>query len=115
AGGGEQPADEVLRLVAVAELEESARAERGVAQPAEAIVPVEIAARPLGQGSRWSRNDGPRRNVLHQLEQERAAHDRLAVRSVVAGAPGPGAPERDSALEHLERADAGGRQDGHVM
>ena len=69
----QQPAGERFGLVAVAEGEQRAHGERGVAQPAVAIVPVEVAAEPLGQRRGRRGDDRARRRVDEQLERERAA------------------------------------------
>src|SRR5690606_14225066 len=68
-GAVQQPADEGLRLVIEAQSEESAHGQRGVAQPAVAVVPVEIAADALGEGGggeRPPRSRGPRSDAPDQ-------------------------------------------------
>ena len=47
-GRAEQPAHEVFGLVVVAEAVERARGQGCVAQPAEAVVPIQVATRPFG-------------------------------------------------------------------
>jgi hypothetical protein len=55
--GMQQPADEGLRVLLVTQPEQGARGERGVAQPAKAVIPVQVAADPLGQRSCDRRDD----------------------------------------------------------
>ena len=113
AGRIQKPADERLCLLAVAEPEESARGEGSVAQPAEAIVPVQIASQALGQGGGGSGEDRAGRGVGEELEHQCAAHHLVAVRPAVGGAGRPVQPEPE---RRIERGPAvlGGRQHGRA-
>ena len=74
ARGVQQPADERLGLLPVPEAEEGPGGERRVAQPAEAVVPVQVAADALRQRRGRRGDDGPGRGVGHELQGQRAAH-----------------------------------------
>ena len=94
-----QPVDVRLRLLSVAEREEGIQRQRRVAQPAEAVVPVALAADLLRQRRRRRRDDRARRPVRQPFEDERAADDLLAVRALVGAAVGPRRPRRARGLE----------------
>ena len=99
---------EAARLGAVAEHREPIEGEAGVAQPAEAVVPVALAAELLRQGGGERRDQRARRRVGHQLERERAAPYRVAIRALVAAIGDPLLPERAGDAEEL--GDALGRR-----
>ncbi len=84
AGGVQQPVDEGVGLVHATQTDQRAHRERGVAQPAEAIVPVERPADPLGQRGGRRGDHGTRGSEDHELEGQRAANHRLAAGAVVA-------------------------------
>ena len=65
-----------------------------VAHPGEAVVPVALAARRLGQGGRQRRHRRPGRHVGESLDRQRRALDRVAPAVVrEAGPPEPPTPE----------------------
>ena len=65
-----------------------------VAHPGEAVVPVALAARGLGQGGGQRRHRRPGRHVGESLDRQRRALDRVAPAVVrEAGPPEPPAPE----------------------
>ena len=68
AGGVKEPLGEGMRLAPVAEAEEGADGEGGIAEPAVAVVPVTHAADGLGEGGGGSGDDGAGRGVGQELE-----------------------------------------------
>src|SRR5581483_5947248 len=70
--------------LAEAEARERVHREGRVADPAEAVVVVALAADPLGQRRGRGRGDRAGRRLDQQLQRERAADDRVAPRAVVA-------------------------------
>ena len=97
--GQPQPADEVERLVVVADRHQREEGKRAVAQPAEAVVPVPDAADPLGQRSGRRRDDRAGRLVGQELERQRAAHDLIPVRPPVRALLRPALPVAERSLE----------------
>ncbi len=91
----QQPFVPGLRGVVKAGIEQRGERERGVAQPAVAIVPVARAAEQLGQRRRRRRHDSAGRPIGQRLEGDQRAHHRFG--------PGPGgaAPRRPVAPEGL--------------
>ena len=77
-----EPPEERRRLGGTTQLQQRLQGERGVANPAIAVVPVTLAADPFGQRRRRRRRDRPRRREHEQLQRQRATHDR--------GMPGAG-------------------------
>ncbi len=77
-GGAQQPVAPGARLVVVAGVHQRQQRERGVAQPAVAVVPVARAADLLGQRRRRRRDDAAGRRVGQRLEGDQRAHDRVA-------------------------------------
>ena len=80
----EQPRERRVRVLAPAEREQRVERVRRVAHPAEAVVPVRVAAQPLGQRRRRRRRDAAVRLVRQQLQRERRTRDGVAPRAVVA-------------------------------
>ena len=73
----EHPAEELQGLTGAAESHQRRRGQRGVTQPAVAVVPVPHAAGMLRQARRRRRGDGARGTVTERLQDQRAAaHDR---------------------------------------
>ena len=97
--GAQEPLAPRLGLLARAGLQHREERQRGVAQPAEAVVPVALAADPLGQ-RRGRRGDDPAgRRVRHRLQHDQRLVDLLVV---VAGArqrrrPSPASTPRSRA------------------
>ena len=91
-GGVEQPPEERLGLARAAQLQQGVERERRVAHPAEAVVPVALAADLLGQGGGRRRRDRPGGGVEEQLERQRAADHGVAPRAVVRALRGPAPP-----------------------
>ncbi len=98
AGRVQEPAHEGARLGGVPQAEERAGGQGGVAQPAIPVVPVEVAAGPLGQGAGRRGHDGAGRGEREQLQRERAAHHRVPPRPGVGRATRPLAPQKGGAL-----------------
>ena len=71
----QQPVAPSLRFVVVAGIHQREQRERGVAQPAEAVVPVADAAELLGQRRGRRRDDAAGRRVGERLERDQRAHD----------------------------------------
>ena len=75
----EEPVEEIHRLVDRAEFHESAGRERGVADPAVAVVPVADAADELGQACRGGSQDGAGRAVAEGLQRQRRAANQVVI------------------------------------
>src|SRR3954469_9165244 len=99
-----------MGLVHVTESHESANGERGVAQPAEPVVPVERTADMLGQRGGRRRDDRTGGSVDHEPEGERASNHHLSTGTVIAGSSGPVLPPMNGALEGGAGPLAQGRQ-----
>ena len=91
------------RLVDVAADHQRVQRQAGVAQPAEAVVPVAHAADLLGQRRRRRRDDAAGRRVGHRLEREQRAHHGVAPAPLVGAAARPLPPERSVARQRLRR------------
>ena len=75
-----EPAQVLLHRADLGQAVERAHHEEGVAQPAEAVVPVAAAVRRLGQAGRHRGDDGAGLLVLAQLERDgRADHGVLVL------------------------------------
>ena len=91
-GRVQQPPEERLRLARAPEVQEGLERECRVAHPAEAVVPVALAADLLGQRRGRRRRDRPGGRVEEQLERQRAADHGIAPRAVVRTLRGPAPP-----------------------
>ena len=80
--GALQPVAPGRGLVVDAGVHHGEQGERGVAQPAQAVVPVALAAELLGQRRRGRRDDAAARQVDQALERDQRALDRLACRGL---------------------------------
>ena len=100
ADGAQQPVAPGARLVGVAGVEQREQRERGVAQPAVAVVPVAHAAELLGQRGRRRGDDPAGRRVGERLERDQRADDCLAPLALV------GAAVRPSRRHHVVRVAA---------
>ncbi len=89
----QQPVAPGLRLVVEAGVHQREQREGGVAQPAEAVVPVADAAQLLGQRRGRRRHDPAGRPVGERLERDQRAHDRVGAVSGGPAFPGPFGPE----------------------
>ncbi len=75
-GGAKEPRAPRLGFLDLSGVEQHEQRERGIPQPAEAVVPVTRAAELLGQGGRRRGDDPPGRSVGQRLERDqRALHD----------------------------------------
>ena len=86
---GQEP-EEVVRLPVEAQRVQAPQGERGVAQPAVAVVPVALAVRHLGQRRAGRGDHGPARRERQALQGQRAALQVAAprmVREAAAGQP----------------------------
>ena len=88
----EQPPEERLGLARAAQLQEGVERECRVAHPAEAVVPVALAADLLGQGGGRRRRDRSGGSVEEQLERQRAADHGVAPGAVVRALRSPAPP-----------------------
>ena len=86
--GADEPVAEARRLVDIAAEHERMERERGVAQPAEAVVPVAHAAELLGQAGGRRGDDRSRRGEGQRLEGDERSQHRIAVAAVVRAAGG---------------------------
>src|SRR5215211_6589216 len=78
-----------MRLARVADVVEGFDRERGVPDPGEAVVPVALARRRLGERGRRRRKERAGRIVRQGFERQRAAHDLVPVLPLVRAASGP--------------------------
>ena len=97
--GPHQPVAPQPGLVDVAAGEQGLEGERGVAQPAVAVVPVPLAADVLGQARRRGGDDAAAHLVGEQAQDEQGAGDGLAVRPVVRVPVGPLVEVPDGVLD----------------
>ena len=74
----QQPREELVGFVLLADAEKCADADARVAGPREAIVPVADAAEHFGQRGRWRRDGCAGRRVGEQPQREQAPHDCIA-------------------------------------
>ena len=87
-----QPVAPALRLLVIAGVHQGEQRQRRVAHPAEAVVPVAVAADPLGQRGGRRRHDAAGRAEGERLERDERAGDRVlpgAERLPAAGPLGP--------------------------
>ena len=75
--------------------------ERGVTQPGESIVPIQIAADAFRQRSCRRGNDRARRRVRKQFERERAAKDLAFIRTAIIRVTHPFLPPIDREIQSL--------------
>ena len=108
-----EPAHERRRLVGEAEPQQRVEAERGVADPHVAVVPVAAPAHRLGQARGRRGDDRAGRLVGEQLERQGGAVDRLAPASGVRRARHPRPPELRGPLEQPVAVDLAGG--GHLL
>ena len=95
----QQPPEERLGLPRAAQMQERLEREGRVAHPAEAVVPVALAADLLGQRRRRRCRDRPGGSVEEELERQGAADHGVAPRAVVGALRGPAAPVRGRGLQ----------------
>ena len=99
----QQPPEERLGLARAAQLQERLEREGRVAHPAEAVVPVALAADLLGQRRRGRCRDRPGGSVEEQLERQGAADHGVAPRALVGALRRPAAPVRGRRLQAAPR------------
>ena len=92
AAGVEQPGEEVAGFVVLADAEEGADADAGVAGPGVAVVPVADPAGVFRERGCRCRDRRARRRVGQQPQGEQAADHRVAVREVAVDVGTPGLP-----------------------
>ncbi len=97
--GAQQPFAPCAGLVEEAGREEGAEGEGGVAQPAEAVVPVADAAHLLGEGGGGGRGDTAGGGVGEGLEGDQGAGHRLPVGALVTALGGPVPPVGEALLQ----------------
>jgi len=97
----QQPLAPGARFVPVAGLEERHQRERGVAQPAVAIIPVSHAAEALGQRRRRRGHEPARRRKGQGLERDERSKHVGVPRTRVPALLGPGGPVPVCALQGL--------------
>ena len=85
----QQPVAPAEGLVGVAGRQQRLEGERGVAQPAVAVVPVAFAAELLGQRRGGRRHDAAGLRVRHHPQGEQAAAHEVGVREVRGAGEGP--------------------------
>ena len=99
--GALQPVAPGRRLVVEAGVHQREQGERGVADPAEAVIPVALAAELLRQRGGGRGDDAAGRRVGQRLQRDQRALDRLGVGPVGLGARRPVAPEALAVRERL--------------
>ena len=114
--GPQQPVSPEPGLVGVARVDQRLDRQRGVAQPAVAVVPVALAAEVLGQRRRRGGHDAAGLLVGHQAQGEQRAPDDVGVRHVGVAAARPLALVGDRLLDRWVGARRGAlvrRDPGH--
>ena len=101
----QQPAAPLERLIEVAAGEHRAQRQRGVAQPAEAVVPVAPAADALGQRGGGCGHDPAGGAVGERLQHQQRAVDLVVVVARVAAVAGPLQPVGLAVVERRLRVD----------
>ena len=92
-GRAHQPVLPGLGLLAIAGGKQGIEAERRVADPAIAIVPVARSPDLLGQGGGRGGDDAARRRIGQQLQRDQRALDHVAMRALILRTPDPVFPE----------------------
>ena len=95
----QQPLAPCAGLVAIAGEQQRIERERGVAQPAEPVVPVAHAADALGQRRRRRRHHAAGRRIGERLQHHQRVLDGVGVLPLVAALGAERAPGRDRRLE----------------
>src|SRR5437879_5210125 len=90
----QQPGQEAAGFVVLADTEEGADADAGVAGPGEAVVPVAGPTGILGKRGCRRSNRRPGRRVGEEAQREQAAHDGVALREVEIDISAPRPPPR---------------------
>ncbi len=99
--GPQQPLAPGGRLLAEAAAQQGGERHAGVAQPAEPVVPVALAADPLGQGRRRGGDDAAGRRVREGLEGEQRAQDGFAPLAPVVAVGRPVLPAAEGGEQGL--------------
>ena len=107
----QQPLPERPRLVQVARLQQRVQGEGGVAQPAEAVVPVAHAPDALGQRRGRRRHQAAGGRVGQRLQHDQRAHDRVPPAAAVAGLGRPLLPPLLGVGQHAAAVQRGRRGD----
>ena len=79
--------------------------ERGISQPAIAVIPIPHATQALGKRGRGGGHDPAGRRVGQSLQCDQRTFDRVGPRSNVRTPIAPFAPKRFRALQRIERID----------
>ena len=93
------------RLVEVARIHERQQCERRVAQPAEAIVPVPLAADPFGKRRRRRGHQSTGRSIRQRLERDERSIDGVDPLAAILAFLRPLVPESLRIVERLSRVD----------
>ena len=101
----QQPVHPRARLLGVATEHQGVERERGIAQPAVAIVPVANATELFGKPGRRRRDDAAGRRVRQRLQRDQRTDHGVAVRAVVLALGRPLAPVALGARQLLLRID----------
>ena len=101
----QQPAVPGGGFLGVAGVHQRQQREGGVAQPAEAIIPVSGAAELFRQRGRWRGDDAAGRGVSLRLQRDQRAHHEVAVLALISAATAPFGPERFGVLQRIGRID----------
>ena len=97
------PAQKAIDLIRKSHLVQRVDEVGGVADPGESVIPIQRSAQALGQGSRGRRDEGAGRQILHQLQRQRRAVQRLVEAPAVSRRPKP----RDPVVIGLVQVDVG--------
>ena len=95
-----QPGAPGLRLLAIAGMHQREQRERGIAQPAIAVVPVALAAGQFGQRGGRGSDDAAGRIVGERLQRQQRAHHLIAPFALVQAAR---RPRRPSGVDLIQR------------
>src|SRR5674476_37696 len=85
------------------------KSERGIPQPAEAVVPVPLTTQRFGQRAGCGGDNPPGRLVGQRLESDEGAHHRLFVRALIGALGCPVAPPGLGVFDGVDRVDRAGR------
>ena len=106
----QQPIVPARRFLGIARVHQRQQREGGVAQPAEAIIPVSGAAELFRQRRGRRRDDAAGRRIGQRLQRDQRAHHQIAALAVIAATAAPFDPEILGFLQRLRRIDRPGHR-----
>ena len=106
----QQPIVPGQRFLGIARVHQRQQREGGIAQPAEAIVPVARAAELFRQRGGGRRDDAAGRRIGQRLQRDQRAHHEIAMLAFIGAAAAPFVPERFGFLQRQRRIDRRGHR-----